>query len=102
MNRKKEALVSTDPSAAKELDLSAARDPLRVVRQAIVAEMDAANLYQQVADSLPPAYKEVADIFNHVAEEELVHVGEFMKALELLEPSELEAYEKGKKEAEEH
>lgn len=70
-----------------------------VLREAIIAEYDAANLYLQMAAKVKnPAVKRVLE---HVAQEEKVHIGEFETLLEKLdqehEPSEEEGEEEIKK-----
>lgn len=96
-----EAMVATAPQEVEATELQDDREVLRVLRQAVIAELDAANLYQQVADSLPNELRNIAELFNHVAEEELVHVGEFTRAIELLSKEDIASYEDGEKEVEE-
>lgn len=66
---------------------------LRAIRFNIAAEYEAVQLYMQLAESIddPLAIKVLKDI----AEEELVHVGEFLRLVHYLSPAEKEFYEKG-------
>jgi rubrerythrin len=70
----------------------------RVIRQAIIAEYDAANMYLKAADAII-GNKEIKKIFIDIANEEKVHIGEFMEALKKLNPEEAKFYEQGIKEA---
>lgn len=69
---------------------------IRAMRFSIAAEYEAVQLYTQLADSItdPKAQKVLRD----VAEEEIVHAGEFLRVLKDLYPEEAELYEKGEKE----
>jgi len=69
---------------------------IRAMRFSIAAEYEAVQLYTQLADSItdPKAQKVLRD----VAEEEIVHAGEFLKVLKDLNPEESDLYEKGEKE----
>jgi rubrerythrin len=68
----------------------------RAVRQAIIAELDAVNMYTKMADSIEDS--KIKEIFLDIASEENVHVGEFQAVLKKLDPKELNDYEDGKKE----
>jgi demethoxyubiquinone hydroxylase (CLK1/Coq7/Cat5 family) len=65
----------------------------RALRLSIAAEYDAVALYQKIAErcSIPLVKKVMLD----VVDEEIVHAGEFLAALEKIEPSEAEHYKKG-------
>lgn len=69
----------------------------RAVRQGAIAELDATNMYQQIADSVNDS--KVKDLFLDIADEEKVHTGEFMKALDTLDPQDAKSEAKGEKEA---
>jgi rubrerythrin len=73
---------------------------VRAIRQMICAEMDAANLYIQLAEASEPQHQEAAKILRAIATEELVHVGEFRHVLQLLDPADDDACKQGRKEAE--
>lgn len=68
------------------------------IRLGIMAEMDAINLYKQLAEKAND--NRVKDIFNHVAEEEKHHVAEFAHLLNLLDDEQVKANKDGKQEAE--
>ena len=72
---------------------------MQMLRLAIIAEYDAANLYEMMADlaSVP----KIKDLFLEVANEEKVHIGEFELALEHTDPEHEHFQEKGEDEAEE-
>ena len=58
---------------------------MQMLRLAVIAEFDAANLYELMADlaSMPQLEK----LFRDIANEEKVHIGEFEFALENVDPS---------------
>jgi len=70
-----------------------------ILRAAIIAELDAINLYEQMA-SLTNDEK-IRDVLIDVADEEKTHVGEFLTMLLKLDEKQVEELEKGKKEVEE-
>jgi len=55
---------------------------IRALREMLAAELEAANLYSQLATSI--RNEKIAALLNSIAEEELVHVGEFRAAIALL------------------
>jgi rubrerythrin len=67
------------------------------IRLGIMAEMDAINLYKQLAEKADD--NRVKDILNHVAEEEKHHVAEFLYLLNLLDDEQVKANKDGKQEA---
>jgi rubrerythrin len=69
---------------------------IRSVRYNIAAEYEAAQLYLQLSDSIDE--KVAKAVLEDVAEEELVHVGEFLQLLRYLAPEEEVSYKKGYKE----
>jgi len=72
---------------------------MQMLRLAAIAEFDAANLYEMMADlaSLP----KLRELFLEIANEEKVHIGEFEFALEHVDPEHEHFQEKGEDEAEE-
>lgn len=70
---------------------------IRAMREMISTEMEATNLYQALADSIED--ESVAKILRDVADEEIVHVGEFQKVLYSLTAKEKELVDKGLEEA---
>lgn len=71
----------------------------RAIRFDIAAEYEAAQLYLQLAESTDN--KLAIAVLQDIAEEELVHAGEFLRLLHELAPDEKQHYEKGAKEVEE-
>lgn len=72
---------------------------VRSIRLMVAAEYEAVQLYQQLAESTD---NELAkEVLLDIAEEEVVHAGEFLRLLKHLEPDEFKKYEEGYKEVEE-
>ncbi len=69
------------------------------LRTAIIAELDAINLYEQLAATVKD--KDVKKVFLDIAKEEKVHFGEFQTMLFRLDKEHVEGLQKGKKEVEE-
>lgn len=63
------------------------------MRLAIIAELDAINLYLQLARSIDD--ENVRKVFEDVADEEKTHFGEFLALLKALDPKQAEELEKG-------
>jgi len=70
-----------------------------ILRVAIIAELDAINLYEQLAAMTDNEY--IKKILLDVAKEEKTHVGEFLAMLLRIDKEQVEELEKGKKEVEE-
>ena len=70
-----------------------------VLRVAIVAELDAINLYEQLAAMTDSV--ELKKVFFDVAKEEKTHLGEFHALLLRNDLEQVEELEKGKKEVQE-
>ena len=69
------------------------------LRLAIIAELDAVNLYLQFARSIED--ERFRKVFEDIAKEEKTHVGEFLTLLKTLDPEQVEELASGKKEVEE-
>jgi rubrerythrin len=69
---------------------------IRAMRFVIAAEYEAVQLYTQLADSIE--IEKAQKVLRDVAEEEIVHAGEFMQVLKELYPEEVKFYEKGENE----
>ena len=80
---------------AKEKKLSHS-ELVRSIRFMIAAEYEAAQLYTQLAESTDNQL--AIDVLKDVANEEIVHVGEFLRLLKELQPDEQGFYDKGAKE----
>jgi len=72
---------------------------IRAIRFSVAAEYEATQLYMQLAESTNN--KLAVEVLKEIAEEELVHVGEFLRLLHELAPKEEKFYAKGAKEVEE-
>jgi len=72
---------------------------VRSLRFIVAAEYEAIQLYVQLAESTDNTL--AAAVLRDVANEELVHVGEFLKVLFALAPDEEKFYAKGGKEVDE-
>ncbi len=70
-----------------------------ILRTGIIAELDAINLYEQLAAATDNG--DLKDILMDIAKEEKTHVGEFQALLLSLDKQQVEELEAGKKEVEE-
>jgi len=75
------------------------KELIRAIRFLIAAEYEATQLYSQLAESTDN--KLAIAVLKDIANEELVHVGEFLRLLHELAPDEKKFYAKGAKEVEE-
>ena len=87
----------TEQSAALGIDDSKKSSDEVILRQAIIAELDAINLYEQMARSTSNAA--LKKLLLDVAQEEKVHVGEFEGLLEKYDKQQKPSLEDGKEEA---
>ncbi len=72
---------------------------VRAIRYMIAAEYEAVQLYVQLAESTDNKLAQA--VLRDIADEEIVHAGEFMRLLKELAPEEAELYAKGEEEVEE-
>ncbi|HOK57831.1 ferritin family protein [Methanothrix sp.] len=72
---------------------------VRAIRYVIAAEYEAIQLYTQLAESTDD--ERAKAVLIDIADEEVVHAGEFLRLLEELEPREEELYKEGYEEVEE-
>jgi rubrerythrin len=70
-----------------------------ILRAAIIAELDAINVYEQMADMTPN--KNIRKLLLDVAKEEKTHVGEFQTLLLRKDPQQKDELEQGKREVKE-
>jgi len=75
------------------------REIARAIRLSISAEHDATHLYELIADATNN--QDVKSVMQHVADEEKVHVGEFMELLKKFDLDDEKFLEEGTKEVEE-
>ncbi|MCK4905716.1 rubrerythrin [bacterium] len=71
---------------------------IRAIRFLVSAEYEAIQLYMQLAESTEDELAK--DVLVDIADEERVHVGEFLRLLKQLAPDEETFYAKGAKEVE--
>jgi len=71
---------------------------VRAIRFMVAAEYEATQLYMQLAESTDNEL--AAEVLKEIADEELVHAGEFARLLRELAPDEEKFYAKGAKEVE--
>ncbi|MEM0504201.1 MAG: family 1 encapsulin nanocompartment shell protein [Sulfolobales archaeon] len=86
------------------LDLQPGRKLVReevaeALRLSIIAELDAINLYLQLARAIDD--EKVRKVFEDIAREEKTHVGEFLALLKVLDREQVEELSRGVKEVEE-
>ncbi len=86
--------IPVDFSKVKKADLDK-----EILRAAIIAELDAINLYEQMANLTDDAH--LRTILLDVAKEEKTHVGEFQAMLLRLDSEQVEELAHGKREVEE-
>ncbi len=70
-----------------------------ILRAAIIGEMDAINLYEQMAALTDN--EDIRKVMLDIAKEEKAHVGEFQTLLLRLDQEHVEGLEQGKKEVQE-
>jgi len=72
---------------------------IRTIRFSIAAEYEAVQFYTQIAESTDDELSK--KVMLDVANEEIVHAGEFLRLLKELSPDEVVFYKDGAKEVEE-
>jgi rubrerythrin len=72
---------------------------IRAIRYNIAAEYEAVQLYMQLAESTDSRL--AIEVLKDIAEEEIVHAGEFLRLLKELAPEEEKLYAEGAEEVEE-
>jgi rubrerythrin len=72
---------------------------IRAIRFMVAAEYEATQMYMQLAESTDN--KLAVNVLRDIADEELVHAGEFLRLLNELAPDEAKLYASGAKEVEE-
>ncbi|MGB9740514.1 MAG: ferritin family protein [Candidatus Bathyarchaeia archaeon] len=90
-------MLSSIPSSISKL--SKHEVDMEILRVGIIAELDAINLYEQLAASA--ADEDLKKVLLEIAREEKTHVGEFQALLLRLDKEQTEELEKGKKEVKE-
>jgi rubrerythrin len=72
---------------------------IRAIRFMVAGEYEATQMYMQLAEST--GNKLAVEVLKDIADEELVHAGEFLRLLHELAPDEKKFYAEGAKEVEE-
>jgi rubrerythrin len=108
----KEGSVSTDLSV--NTYFGSKKDIIRALRECVIAENDATNMYEKVTDaienyikayenntevtSLISVYNKIMAQVKEIADEEKKHIGEFQKLISMLDNNEVTNYKLGVKE----
>lgn len=71
----------------------------QALRLAIIAELDAINLYEQLASTIDD--EKIRKVFRDIAKEEKTHVGEFLALLKTLDEEQVSELKAGAREVEE-
>jgi len=79
--------------------LSKDKIDMELLRVGMIAELDAVNLYEQLAAATDN--EDLKKVFLDIAKEEKTHFGEFQALLLKLDKEQIEELEKGKEEVEE-
>jgi len=88
------------PFSVKKNDRKLNKEELvRAIRFSIAAEYEAIQLYEEIEESIDN--EEARKILKEVAEDEKIHVGNFLHLLKLIAPEEEEFYQEGCSEAKE-
>ncbi len=88
------------PFAGMKAERKLTHDELvRAIRFMVSSEYEAVQLYMQLAESTDDAL--AIKVLKDIADEEIVHAGEFLRLLHELSPEEAGFYEDGAKEVEE-
>lgn len=90
----------TDPFNVKQSDRKLTNEELiRSIRFSIAAEYEAIQFYIQLAESTDDELTQ--KVMRDIADEEIVHAGEFLRLLEYLNPEEKRLYDEGYREVQE-
>ncbi len=72
---------------------------MEILRAGIIAELDAINLYEQMASMTDN--EDIKKVMKDIAREEKTHVGEFQTLLLMLDKQQVKELEEGREEVEE-
>lgn len=90
----------SDPFTLKHSDRKLTNEELiRAIRFSIAAEYEAIQFYIQLAESTDDELTK--KVMRDIADEEIIHAGEFLRLLEHLNPQEKRLYDEGYREVEE-
>ena len=87
--------MSSKPTEQTETKITVAQ----ALRTAIMAELEAINLYEELASRIED--EGIRKVFLDIAREEKTHVGEFLQLLLQVDSEQVEELEKGKQEVKE-
>jgi len=91
-------VISEIPKGFDKIEDKRVRDA-ELARIGLIAELDAVNLYEQLASLAED--ETLRKVFLEIAREEKTHVGEFLEVLKRLDPEQVKEIERGKEEVEE-
>jgi len=95
----REKMISKNPLEIPK-DRKLSKDEIaEALRLAIIAELDAINLYLQLAKAIED--EKIRKVFEDVAKEEKTHVGEFLALLKIFDKEQVEELKEGEEEIEE-
>jgi len=83
--------INLEKNSKKSLDIE-------MLRVAIIAELDAINLYEQLSATTED--EKIKEVLLNVAKEEKTHVGEFQALLLRMDKEQVEELKRGKEEVE--
>lgn len=86
--------IPFDPSKLRSSEIDK-----QILRVGLIAELDAINLYEQLAAQT--TNEKIRKVLLEIAREEKTHVGEFLALLLELDEEQVKELEKGKEEVEE-
>ena len=87
------------PLGCKKSDKNFSHEELiRSIRFSIASEFEAIQIYEQIKEAIDNVHAQT--ILDEIIGDEKEHVGNFLHLMKLLEPTEIEHYDEGKKEAE--
>lgn len=89
-------MLAKHPLDAKRGKTLKGEELARALRFAIIAELDAINLYTQIADAVED--EGIRKVFLDIAREEKTHVGEFMALLKAIDAEQVEELKAGAEE----
>ncbi len=92
-------MLSRSPIAPVRYEELSEEELVEAIRYAIIAELDAINLYTQIARLVND--DKIRRVFEDIAREEKTHVGEFLALLKMIDKEQAEELLAGEKEVEE-
>lgn len=90
-----------NPGVIKDVEVLNDKELARAIRMSISAEQEAIHLYEVYAEACKDNYPEISKVFQDIADEEKVHVGEFEAVLSRVDADDVAKRREGEKEVEE-